>query len=109
MKYRVKKGRTIYYPDGSIRGQRGYILDGSAYYERPTIEDFGDDLERVERQAVVSPVEVDRLWSKPELPSEEAPEPKATKKKATKKKVAKKAPKKIIDKILGKDDDGGEA
>lgn len=104
MKYRVKKGHQITYPDGSIRGERGYIVDGSAYYERPTLEDFADALERTERQAVPSPVNVDLLWSKPELVAE--PAPKATKKKATKKKSAKK---KIVDKILGKDDEGGDA
>lgn len=107
MKYRVKKGHTIYYPDGSIRGERGYIIDGSAYYERPTVEDFGDALERTERQAVVSPVDVDRLWSAPDQSVES--KPKVTKKKVAKKKAAKKAPKKIIDKILGSGDDGGES
>jgi hypothetical protein len=93
MKYRVKKGRTISYPDGSIRGQRGYIVDGSAYYERPTLEDYADSLEPAERQAVPSPVDVGRLWSvpEPEPEPEPAPAPKVAKKKASKKKAAKKA------------------
>ena len=107
MKYRVKKGHRIHYPDGSIRGERGYIIDGSAYYERPTLEDHGDALEPVrDRQLEVDPVDVTRLWSAPDQTPE--PAPKATKKKTAKKKAAKKAPKKIIDKILG-NDDGGEA
>ena len=105
MKYRVKKGHQITYPDGSIRGERGYIIDGSAYYERPTLEDFADALERTERQAVPSPVNVELLWSKPE-PVVEPEVKKATKKKVAKKKSAKK---KIVDKILGKDDDGGDS
>lgn len=87
MKYRVKKGHAITYPDGSIRGERGYIIDGSAYYERPTLESCADALERTERQAVASPVDVSRLQHKAPEPAVEAP--------TAKKKVSKKAAKKV--------------
>ena len=86
MKYQVKSGRNITYPDGSFRGGRFYIVDGNR--EPQTIEEQGDALERCrERQAVVSPVDAARL-----APVEEA-KPKAAKKakkKTTKKKAAKK-------------------
>ena len=90
MKYRVTKGHQNTYPDGSIRGERGYIIDGSAYYERPTLEDFADALERTERQAVPSPVNVELLWSKPE-PVVEPDVKKATKKKSRRRRKKKAA------------------
>lgn len=104
MKYRVKKNRMITYPDGGLRGERGYTLDGAMWYERPTIEDFGDALERTERQAPVSPVDVERLMgSAPQkAPAENAPaKKKATKKKAKKKKVVRR----VIDKLTNAEDD----
>tara|TARA_R110002110_G_scaffold391904_1_gene605261 strand:- start:349 stop:600 length:252 start_codon:yes stop_codon:yes gene_type:complete len=83
MKYQVKSGRNITYPDGSFRGGRFYIVDGDR--EPQTIAEQGDALERCrERQAVVSPVDASRL-----APAEEA-KPKAAKKKTSKKKSAKK-------------------
>ncbi len=98
MKYRVRKGRSIAYPDGALRGERGYIVDGSAYYERSTLENHADDLEPVERQTPVSSVDITRLASSSlkmvSMPLRSiAPveaKPKAAKKKASKKKAAKK-------------------
>lgn len=86
MKYRVKKRREITYPDGSPRGGQGYIIDGSKWYERATVEAFGDALEPAERQSVVTEADLEKL-AKPQA----APKPA---KKAAKKKAARKAPRK---------------
>ena len=78
-KYRVKKGCQLLYPDGSVRGTYGYIVDGDR--ERQTLADQGDALERSrDRQTQVSPVDASRM---------DAPKPK-TAKKTTKKKASKK-------------------
>ena len=87
MKYRVRKGRSIAYPDGALRGERGYIVDGSAYYERSTLENHADDLEPVERQTPVSSVDITRLASAPVEAKPKAAKKNASKKKAAKKKV----------------------
>lgn len=82
MKYRVKKGCELLYPDGSFRGDVGYVIDSMT--ERQTLTDQGDVLERCrDRQAVVSPRDESRMVV-------EAAKPKAAKKKTTKKKATKK-------------------
>jgi len=85
-KYRVKKRTQLLYPDGSVRGEAGYIVDASAPYDRAILADQGDVLEPVrERSAVASPVDLSKL-------EEPAPPKKVAKKKA-KKKTKKKASK----------------
>tara|TARA_R110000737_G_scaffold37848_2_gene57703 strand:- start:146 stop:397 length:252 start_codon:yes stop_codon:yes gene_type:complete len=80
-KYRVKKRAQLLYPDGSVRGEAGYIVDTSAAHDRDLVAEQGDALEPVrERSAVASPVNLTMF----------AVAPKATKKKATKKKATKK-------------------
>lgn len=84
-KYKVKKRCELLYPDGSVRGRQGYVIDGDR--EAGTLEAQGDALERCrDRQAVASPVDASRL-----APAEEA-KPKTAKK--AKKKAKKKAAKK---------------
>jgi len=85
-KYRVKKGCQLLYPDGSVRGIYGYVVDGGR--EQQTVADQGDALERSrDRQSPVSPVDASRMAAP-------APKPKTakktTKKKTTKKTAAKK-------------------
>jgi len=71
MKYRVRKGAVLVYPDGTLRGERGYIVDGDDWKERRTIDEQRDVLERIsERQAPASPRDLDRLTSS--APVEEA-------------------------------------
>jgi hypothetical protein len=83
MKYQVKSGCEITYPDGAFRGGRFYIVDGER--EPQTIIEQGDSLELSrERQATVSPFEPSRLL-------EATVVTKATKKKAKKKAKKKKA------------------
>ena len=80
-KYRVKKRAQLLYPDGTVRGETGYIVDTSAAHDRDLVAEQGDALEPVrERSAVASPVNLTMF----------AVAPKATKKKATKKKATKK-------------------
>jgi hypothetical protein len=103
MKYRVKKGAALLYPDGTLRGQWGYIIDGDDPRERATVRMQADALERCrDRQTPASPFDPQRLAApKQESGAAVAPdsEPaKAAKKKATKKKaVKKKATKKKAD------------
>jgi len=80
-KFRVKKNRQIVYPDGSLRGERGYVIDGLAPGERATLESQSDALERTGRQAPVSPIDQSRM-----VIAVEKAAPKKKKKKATKKK-----------------------
>ena len=77
-KYKVRQGCQLLYPDGSVRGERGYVVDGLV--EPETVAAQADSLQRSGRQSVVSPVDASRLVTE---------KPKA-KKKATKKKSAKK-------------------
>ncbi len=88
MKYRVKKHRQLLYPDGSVRGEHGYIVDGRLAAERATLAEQGSALEPTERQAMPSPVAQSRM-----VPAvlKAAPKKKAAKKKAAKKKATKKA------------------
>jgi len=93
MKYKVKKHCTLKYPDGSLRGHAGYIVDSKAPGERATIAEQGDVLDRAERQSVASPVNTALLVaeeSKPKAAKAETTKKKTTKKKAAKKKAAKK-------------------
>lgn len=113
MKYRVRKGHTLYYPDGTVRGERGYVISALVPDERATLERQGEALEPTERQAKPDAYDAGKLAqeygeAKPEAKSddwgglegviselldevfpeeEEAkPEKKVTKKKAAKKK-----------------------
>ena len=81
-KLRVRKHATLLYPDGSVRGERGYIVDTNAPYDRDIVAEQGEAFEPVrERSAVASPVVMAKL-----VVAEKAP----AKKKAAKKKAAKK-------------------
>lgn len=62
MKYRVKKKCQLLYPDGSVRGEAGYIVDSSTALEFETIDRQGDVLEVCrDRQTPASPVDLARL------------------------------------------------
>ena len=84
-KYRVLKNRQLTYPDGSLRGERGYVIDGDAAYERATLAEQGGALQRVERQTPVDPVDPARLM---QAAVETKTAPKQSKKKASKKAAA---------------------
>ena len=83
-KYRVRTGAQLLYPDGSVRGERGYVVDTRAAHDRGTLADQGDALQPTERSAVASPVNQAMFAVAPKA------EKKATKKKASKKKASKK-------------------
>ena len=75
-KLRVRKRAQLLYPDGSVRGEQGYIVDTDTDHDRDIVADQGDVLEPVrERSAVASLVDLTKLV---------APAP--VKKKAAKKK-----------------------
>lgn len=78
-KYKVRQGCELLYPDGSVRGGRGYVVD--SLVEPETVAAQADSLQRSGRQSVVSPVDASRLV---------AAEPKPKPKKKAKKKAAKK-------------------
>lgn len=126
MKYRVRKGHTLYYPDGTVRGHRGYVISALVPDERATLERQGDALEPTERQAQPDAYDAEKLaqeygeapavpaaddWGGLEneimslldeiMPDEEEEKPKA-KKKASKKKATKK--KGILDRFKKGDD-----
>ena len=62
MKYRVKKKCQLFYPDGSVRGEAGYIVDSSTALEFETIDRQGHVLEVCrDRQTPASPVDLARL------------------------------------------------
>ena len=95
MKYEVRRGHSISYPDGGERGLEGYVIDGDKPYERETVAKFANALRGVDRSAPVSPVDLSRLAGEPPV-SEDKPAP------APKKKAKKKAKKKgIINKLRG--------
>ncbi len=106
MKYRVRKGATLLYPDGSVRGLGGYIVDGKAPHERTTVQEQADVLERCrDRQTPASPVDLMKLAASASptvgaasSSSDEEPE------KVTKKKAKKKAKKKGL--LRRKKEDG---
>ena len=81
-KYKVRQGCQLLYPDGSVRGERGYVVDGLV--EPKTVAEQADSLQRSGRQAVASPVDMDKL--SPAKPKAEKPKAKK-KKKATEKKT----------------------
>ena len=82
-KYRVKKRMQLLYPDGSVRGEAGYVVDTNASCDRNIVAEQGDVLEVLrERSAVASSVDASKF--------EVASKPKA-KKKAKKKSAKKKA------------------
>lgn len=91
MKYRVRKRCQLLYPDGTLRGDRGYVVDGGDWKERRTLEEQADVLERIpDRQTPASPRDLDRLTSSAaveeaepvtaEEPAEEKPKPKKKRK-----------------------------
>ena len=83
-KYKVKQGCQLLYPDGSVRGERGYIIDGKA--EPETVAGQASVLQHASgRQAVVSPVDMTRLVAQKTVA--EKPKKKTAKKKTTKKKT----------------------
>ena len=98
MKYRVKKKSVLRYPDGTLRGEAGYVIDGAASAERATLRDQADALERCpDRQTPVSPFDPTRLAASASpqagaaaAPVDEAPAAAPVAKKAAKKKAAKK-------------------
>lgn len=62
MKYRVKKKCQLLYPDGSVRGEAGYVVDSSTALELETIDRQGHVLEPCrDRQTPASPVDLARL------------------------------------------------
>jgi len=71
MKYRVRKRCQLLYPDGTLRGERGYVVDGGDWKERRTLEEQAGVVERIpDRQTPASPRDLDRLTSS--APVEEA-------------------------------------
>ena len=94
MKYEVRRGHSISYPDGGERGIAGYVVDGDKPYERETVAKFINALRGVDRGAPVSPVDLDRLMGSAPA-AEDTPDP------APKKKAKKKAKKGIIKKLRG--------
>lgn len=103
MKYEVRRGHSISYPDGGERGLAGYVIDSDKKYERETVAKFAACLRRVDRSVPASPVDLDRLMGAapaaegtPATAAEDTPAP------APKKKAKKKAKKKgIINKLRG--------
>tara|TARA_R110000751_G_scaffold49424_13_gene110030 strand:- start:1065 stop:1337 length:273 start_codon:yes stop_codon:yes gene_type:complete len=88
-KLRVKKRSQLLYPDGSVRGQAGYVVDTSAACDRNIVAEQGDALEVLrERSAVASSVDASKFVVA--APKPEKAEKKTAKKKASKKKAAKK-------------------
>jgi hypothetical protein len=81
MKYRVKKRSQLLYPDGTLRGEAGYIVNTDLAHDRDVLSSQGSVLERTGRSAKTSPVLMSRM---------EVSEPKKAKKKTTKKKATKK-------------------
>lgn len=91
MKLRVKKGAILLYPDGSVRGLAGYVVDSARGSERATIREQGDKLERIgERQTPASPVDLLKLAGSVDAPAEPAAPAadKPVKKKVVRKKKA---------------------
>lgn len=85
-KFRVLKNRQLLYPDGTIRGERGYVIDDTLPGERDIAQAQADALQKCGRQEPVSPVDPARLVAAVEKQAK----PKAAKKNASKKKAAKK-------------------
>lgn len=99
MKYEVRRGHSISYPDGEERGLAGYVIDGDKPYERETLAKFADALRGVDRSVPASPVDLARLaGEQPVAEDEPAPAPKKKAKKKAKKKG-------LIDKLRGSTED----
>lgn len=80
MKYRVSKRQQLRYPDGTRRGDAGYIIDGDDPLERETLVDQGGCLEPLrDRQTTPSARDEGKLHQAPVEPT-----PKPAKKKARK-------------------------
>jgi|TARA_A100000172_G_scaffold17068_1_gene9354 hypothetical protein len=82
MKYKVKKRAVLLYPDGSVRGELGYVIDTDLSHDREAFAAQPEIFVRAERTATVSPVLVSKFVAEPA--------PKKAKKKTTKKKTKKK-------------------
>jgi hypothetical protein len=62
MKYRVKKRCQLLYPDGTVRGEAGYVIDSSSAIEFETIDRQGQVLEPCrDRQTPASAFDVSKL------------------------------------------------
>ena len=82
-KFVVKKNRQLLYPDGSVRGRRGCVIDGTQPGEGEVVAAQAAALERTGRQTPVSPCDPARMI----VVTEKQPvAKKVAKKKATKKK-----------------------
>lgn len=85
-KFRVLKNRQLLYPDGTIRGERGYVIDDTLPGERDIVQAQADALQKCGRQEPVSPVDPARLVAAVEKQAKPEAAKKKTKKKAVKKK-----------------------
>ena len=84
-KLRVRKRAQLLYPDGSVRGERGYIVDTSAAHDRDIVAEQGDALEPVrERSAVASPVNLTMFAAAPKAKKKASKKKKTSKKKSSK-------------------------
>ena len=97
-KFKVKEGCTLLYPDGSVRGRAGYVLDDTSAHEAHALNGQRDKLEPCPAYKSSDPVDNIRMVAmvvgdSPVTLEAEVPKKKATKKK-TKKKAAKKTSKK---------------
>ena len=99
-KFKVKEGCTLLYPDGSRRGDAGYVVDDTGSHESHALSGQMDKLEpcadyissdAVDFVRMVAPVSV--IEAVEDSLADEAPKKKPAKKK-TKKKAAKKTSKK---------------
>ena len=99
-KFMVKEGCTLLYPDGSVRGRAGYVLDDTSAHEAHALSGQRDKLEpcaaykssdSVDNVRMVAMVVGD---SPVTLEADPPKKKKKTAKKKTKKKAAKKTSKK---------------
>jgi len=93
MKMIVKTGEVLHYPDGTVRGAAGYVVDTEASFESAALAGQASKLEPCADYVSADAADRDRLTAEPVAPAP-ATKKKATKKKATKKKAKKKAAKK---------------
>ena len=76
MKMKVRSGCTLLYPDGSVRGMGGYVVDTEADGEEAALDGQANSLEACADFFSADPLDSSRM---------DAPKKKASKKKATKK------------------------